>query len=200
MIDFSIFNKFLKIYSYVTLDWLIFIHKNSIVKSYKKGEIIVAPHNNDTNIYLLVKGYARTFVIHKNEDKTIFIAGEFDNIMFHEPILMKKTSPSGLEALTDCKIYIIPYSLMEKYEAKNVTNSGIVNKWLKETIIFLVERQNSLLLLNAEERYMYFQANWPDLSQIIPLKYIASSLNMSPECLSRVRNNLAKNKPKKDSS
>lgn len=200
MVDFSIFNKILKIYSFVTIDWLVYCHKNAIIKSYKKGDIIVDPNNKDTNIYFIAKGIARTFVIHKNEDKTIFIAGEFDNIMFHESILMKKASPSGLEAITDCTLHIIPYNLLEKYEAKNVTNSTIVNRWLKETMICLVERQNSLLLLDAEERYLQFQANFPDWSQTIPLKYVASYLNMSPECLSRVRNKLTKNKPQLDSN
>ena len=44
----------------------------------------------------------------------------------------------------------------------------------------------------AEERYRQFRAAYPDLEQLVPQKYIASYLGITPEFLSKIRRRLAK--------
>lgn len=44
----------------------------------------------------------------------------------------------------------------------------------------------------AEERYRQFRATYPDLEQLVPQKYIASYLGITPEFLSKIRRRLAK--------
>lgn len=44
----------------------------------------------------------------------------------------------------------------------------------------------------AEERYVQFREKYPHLEQMVPQKYIASYLGVTPEFLSKVRRRLAK--------
>lgn len=44
----------------------------------------------------------------------------------------------------------------------------------------------------AEERYRQFRKTYPDLEQLVPQKYIASYLGITPEFLSKIRRRLAK--------
>jgi hypothetical protein len=52
------------------------------------------------------------------------------------------------------------------------------------------ERLKSLLSESATERYINLLNTYPEYVQNIPLKYLASYLNIKPESLSRVRKKL----------
>ena len=43
----------------------------------------------------------------------------------------------------------------------------------------------------AEERYLYFREKYPTVEQLVPQKYIASYLGITPEFLSKIRRRLA---------
>lgn len=197
MYDITLIDKILSTYKYFNLDWLIFCYKNSKIQLFKKGELILSPGHTDRNVYFIISGLLRSFTIHKGEDKTLWFGSEFDNMIFHEPVLLNEPSIGGLEALEDSTLCIIPYGLMEKFELKNVQNATVANKWLKDFVIMVIERKYSLLLLDAEERYLLFQEMYPVWSESIPLKYIASYLGITQETLSRIRNNISKKKPAK---
>ncbi len=54
------------------------------------------------------------------------------------------------------------------------------------------QRTFSLITKTAEERYLEFIEEYPNLLQRIPLKYLASYLGVTPVSLSRIRNKVAK--------
>ena len=54
--------------------------------------------------------------------------------------------------------------------------------------------QNRIIMLmssNAKERYEHFITTYPNVTQRVPLKMIASYLGITPEALSRVRHQLS---------
>jgi hypothetical protein len=56
-------------------------------------------------------------------------------------------------------------------------------------------REASLILDDAETRYLSFLRDFPNLEGRLKLHHIASHLGMSPVSLSRVRKKLGKNHP-----
>jgi CRP-like cAMP-binding protein len=48
-----------------------------------------------------------------------------------------------------------------------------------------------MLSATAEERYRYFLEQYPDLTKRVPQWMIASYLGITPESLSRIRNNMS---------
>ena len=59
--------------------------------------------------------------------------------------------------------------------------------------LFLIKssREMSLLNLNAKERYEELFLERPQLIKEIPLKYIASYIGITPQALSRIRNQIS---------
>jgi CRP-like cAMP-binding protein len=54
-------------------------------------------------------------------------------------------------------------------------------------LVGMIEREAELLTFTPEQRYRRLMNRSPHLFQIIPRKYIASYLRMSPETLSRIK-------------
>jgi ribosomal protein L10 len=57
------------------------------------------------------------------------------------------------------------------------------------------EQKNEALAivnLTAKERYVKFVHQYPSLIQNVPLQYIASLLGVTPQSLSRIRNEISK--------
>src|SRR5258708_260962 len=70
----------------------------------------------------------------------------------------------------------------------------------QNAFIFLQKRIESTLGLSAEEKYNYLLKEYPDIVTRVPLHLIAHFLGVTPESLSRIRNQLSQQIPKKKSS
>ena len=58
---------------------------------------------------------------------------------------------------------------------------------LERVLVGRIEREIDLLLPEPERRLARLMARSPHIFQLVPKKYIASSLRMTPETLSRLR-------------
>jgi CRP-like cAMP-binding protein len=70
--------------------------------------------------------------------------------------------------------------------------SLFTEKSLQRSIYYLQRRINSLLAMTAKERYLEFIKLYPNLLLRVPQWMIASYLGITPESLSRVRREIAK--------
>jgi hypothetical protein len=57
----------------------------------------------------------------------------------------------------------------------------------EEALVGKIEREVELLTFTPEERYNRLLKRSPHIFQLIPKKYIASYLRMTPETMSRIR-------------
>ncbi len=104
----------------------------------------------------------------------------------------KEASLLNIDALEDTMVLQINY--------ENLT--GLFDKAPKFNRIFRVLIENSHIALqnrllqnissSAEERYLSFLRTYPNLANRIPQTQIAAYLGITPEFVSRIRNNLAK--------
>ncbi len=99
---------------------------------------------------------------------------------------------SSIEALTDAKVYVLSFE-----DARRLIMTN--DEWARWTAIhlldglFVLERRNTFLRHgDALRRYCNFvRMRTANTSNKIPLKYIASYLNMTPPTLSRIRSKVA---------
>ena len=103
-----------------------------------------------------------------------------------------KASAYSTRALTSCELLLLPKIRMDEL----LDRYPVFEKYFR--IIFqnsLVTHQNRLIqafTLTANDRYLNFQKQYPQLEQFVPLKYIASYLGITPEFLSKIRRKRAK--------
>lgn len=157
-------------------------------EEFKKGQNIVSKDIPCTKLYFIIEGVARHHILDENnlEITTWFnssgsLATDFAGFTIGEP------QPFVIQALTPVEAISITNAALQKLYNKSQTwerMGRLINQYY---LIELIKRNNGMLNKTARERYEEFLALHRPLFNIVPLKYIASYLNISMETLSRLR-------------
>jgi CRP-like cAMP-binding protein len=163
------------------------VFEKATFKEYNKGDLIISEGKVENYLYFVVEGMARTF-FYKEEKETsldFFFAGGF--FSSYESFLERKPSRLNIEALTPLITMRMNYNALQELYVKNPKLQQIGRIITEELFRRLSERVQDLLSLSASERYQKLLEAQPEYVQHIPLKYLASYLNVTPESLSRIR-------------
>lgn len=128
----------------------------------------------------------------RGDDVTKYFVRE--NQFFADIISYYSSQPAidAIQAVTPCKIYWIYFSAFEKLYDQ-IPNLNIFFKSISETTLLNKLKDNDFLNFgNAKTKYCEFVKRYPVLAQQVPQQYIASYLKITPQSLSRIRNELAK--------
>ncbi|MBN8572491.1 MAG: Crp/Fnr family transcriptional regulator [Candidatus Kapabacteria bacterium] len=163
-----------------------YIHEENI----EKGKAFVTKEIPCTKLYFIVDGIARHYLLDQNNDEitTWFnlpgsLATDFAGFTINEP------QPFVIQAITPITALSISNIALEQlYQADHIWErlGRLINQYY---LIELIKRNNGMLKKNARERYEEFCTQYIALFNSVPLKYIASYLNITLETLSRLRSN-----------
>lgn len=166
---------------------LTFITSNSYPINLKGGEYLVKPGYNDDQLFLLKKGVVRGFMRDGKKEITTWIneenevVGSIRNLGLHLPAM------EHIQAIDNCTLTGIPYSAIE-YLYENYSSTNRIGRIILEDSYRAAEERAYLCrLTSAERRYRRFTETNASLFNRIPLKFIASYLNMNLETLCRIR-------------
>lgn len=161
----------------------------------KKGEILLRNGQIAREIHFICKGALRAYITDKEGNtynKNIFLEEYFAGSK--ASLLQQTPSDFTIETLEDCVLIAINY---KKYRTYIDNNDDLKNYYIayleKNWVIEKEQREISLVMENATERYLSLLAKHPDISHRIPLLHIASHLGITPTQLSRIRKSLDKN-------
>jgi len=157
-------------------------------KCISKSKLILVPNTNTTKAYFLISGTIRHYT---KQDSKQFTKNLIRGPRFMLPSLtsffLGTQSKIYCQALTDLKViewsredllrFSDEHPKMYKFFLRAVVRA-FHTKELKEI---------AFIQLNAEQRYLQFLNDFPNLINEIPIQYIASYLGIRPETLSRIR-------------
>lgn len=157
-------------------------------KILKSKENLLEFNQQDSNLYFVLNGCVRLFVVDNNGAEINLGFGYEDSfVTCFQTFITGKPSLLSIEAIMDTEVVCIS---KKDLTALMHTNHEIA-KWyqsmLEITLSGHIQRQVELLTLSPSERYSVFIKRSGHLINRIPLKYIASYLMMQPETLSRIR-------------
>jgi len=163
-------------------------------QSVKKGELLLRNGEVAEEIYFICKGALRAFITDatgNTYNKNIFMEGDFAGSK--ASLLQQTSSNFEIEALEDSILISINYKkykelIFQKDDLKNFYISYLEKHWVIEK----EQREISLVMENATERYLLLLSKHPDISERIALHHIASHLGITPTQLSRIRKALEK--------
>ncbi|MCP5062668.1 MAG: Crp/Fnr family transcriptional regulator [Ignavibacteriae bacterium] len=162
----------------------------------KKGEYFVEEGSRSSEVAFIIEGVIRAFYRTSEGveyNKTFFIENSFAVSL--SAVLQKIESHLCFQTLTDCKLLVADYPKIENLFTKHRSIETIVRIILQnDWVIKKEQRELRFVLNNAEERYLYFQQEYPGLENRIPQYQIASHLGITPIQLSRIRANLSNTK------
>lgn len=161
------------------------LNKNEIL--WKEGDIC-------NHLVFLKSGSVYCF--HYKDGKEMVTNLYFENAIFYDDYSFIKQEPCLLTyiALETTELIVVPrialYEMFDKYKSFERLGRMMVER--QHTIS--IKEQLNLNGNKSEDKYLSLVASQPNLIQRIPLKIIASYLNITPEHLSRIRKNLTSSK------
>ncbi|MFT4611695.1 MAG: CRP-like cAMP-binding protein [Glaciecola sp.] len=169
-------------------DWQCFTSK-LLRRDIPKKTIFLKLNAIEDHISFIESGVVRLFIPKEDSEKEITFGFSFKNqfVSAYDSFLTQTPSAYQLQALTNTTILSISYKdLQEVYETTQIGN--FIGRLTAERLFLLKsKREQNLLNLSAEERYLKLFKERPELLKVIPLKYISSYIGVTPQALSRIR-------------
>jgi len=153
---------------------------------FKKGEILQHTGELNSKVYFVMKGLLRSYSIDKKGKEHIFMFAPEGWIMGDAT---SADTPTELliDALEETECVV-----REKNPKRDGTPNGF--EALAKRMLVLQRRLLMMMSVSAIDRYEHFEKTYPDLVQRVPQKMIAAYLGITPEALSKIRGERAKNK------
>lgn len=158
-------------------------------KEIKKKELLAEPGRPIKTSYFLAKGIVRHYVVDENENEFTknFMASPNFLVSSIPDFFLQTKASIHCEALSDL--------LVVEWSYKDLINFAeghpkFFHFLLKCVVIAYKQKETkevSMLQLDAKHRYDQFVESFPKIAFDVPLRYIASYLNIRPETLSRIR-------------
>ena len=150
------------------------IDKDATIVTFGKGCRIINVDEEVNSFYFIIYGLVRGFYINEEGEEATKCFSSENNFFGSECFRTKGKSTFFIESIEECKCVKLPYSLInEVMNIDKMLSTYINNLYLRE-VGKLENRAKDLLLLSAEERYISFCREYPNLQKRLPLKYIAS--------------------------
>ncbi len=134
----------------------------------------------------------RQFIPKEDSAKEITFGFSFKDqfISAYDSFLTQKPSAYQLQALMETHILSITYDDLQAVYTKTQIGNLIGRLTAERLFPSKSKREQDLLNLTAEERYLKLFKERPELLQVIPLKYISSYIGVTAQALSRIRKRL----------
>lgn len=141
-----------------------------------------------------ISGLLRLFYIDNNgvEITKHFVLENSMAISF-SAFMLREESKFYIQAMEDTKLLVIDHMTYSEFLDNHVCWQIVVRKLAVMLYVLKEKREAELLLNTAQERYLQFLEDFPDIEDRINQYQIASYLGITPESLSRIRANLKYN-------
>ncbi len=150
----------------------------------KKGRILQYKGDLNSSVYKVESGLLRSYTIDEKGKEHIFMFAP-EGWIIADMVGSDVGCELFIDALEDCVIKVADKS----YKEQKPQIEALVNR-----ITVLQQRVIMLMSHSAIERYEHFVETYPDLTQRIPQKLIASYLGITPEALSKVKGDKVRSK------
>lgn len=163
------------------------VMKKAEVMTLKRGQLLFSSGEQCGKVFILVKGWLRGYLVNEEgqeiNDRFFWRPGDFivGSARFGAP------AEIDVLAMGLCQVVALPVSLVQKL----VTSKQEAMMLYNEKLIEAMERHYHEKVVfhygSAEQRYYCMVSLYPEWNDLIPDKYIASYLRMTPVTLSRLR-------------
>ncbi len=154
----------------------------------KRNEILLEKGKISQHLYFVVKGCLRIFLTDDDgQEATRFLVFEGSFGTAFPSFTLQQPSSASIQSIEPSELLVINYS---DYQLLLETVPGwerMTRLSLQQDYIDAIMRIESLITLDAKERYNILLKKNPRLIQRLPNKFVADYLGISQETLSRLK-------------
>ncbi len=153
-----------------------------------KGEYLIREGGICKEVVFIRSGILRSFFTKPNGEEVTYCLTFGNNLMTALSSLIEgKPTHENIQSLTAMEIEIIKKDDLNNLVENNFGWMKVFKILVEQQYVELENRMLSLQILDAKERYEKLLTERSDLIEHIPLKHLASFLNITPRHLSRLR-------------
>lgn len=165
--------------------------EKSEYRKLKKNEILIEAGSNKVHLTFVISGCLMTYFNVKKDQSHVL---QFGTSMWWtgdlEAFSKGSNSFYSIKTITESEVYLVDLELFENTLKKNPKFERYFRMIFQNALISHQRRIVRNISYSAEERYLEFIKIFPKLELIVPQKHIASYLGITPEFLSKMRNDL----------
>lgn len=182
----ALYNSINHISPLLEIEWEDFKSKWKPV-SLNRNEFLTQAGQVEKYFYFVEEGVIRAYILKDGNEISIGFSYDNDYSGAYDSFLDQKPSDIYLQALTKCSILRISFDdLTEMFDShKGIERWGRI--FNSKILIDMARRQIEVRAFSAEERFDRLHNDSPHIFQLVPQKYLASYLGMTPETFSRLR-------------
>lgn len=153
----------------------------------KRNDFLVKKGEVEANLFYVVDGCMRIYFPHREDEVCVGFAYDDSLICSYPSFIQQRPSEYAIQALRTTRVVAIRRSDFYKIFDKHPMIERAWRMLEEHALVGKIDREAELLTFTPEERFQRLVKRSPHLLRIVPKKYIASYLRMSPETLSRIK-------------
>ncbi|MFT5071765.1 MAG: CRP-like cAMP-binding protein [Chitinophagales bacterium] len=163
-------------------------------KVYKKGEVLQTEGKSNAQAFYVKSGLLRTYTIDEKGKEHVFmfapegwIIADLESFEFNQPAKLFIDCMENSEVVIFERTLLGNLNLNKQQLSKNI-------QLLSRRVAVLQRRVIMLMSATAKQRYEFFIETYPELTNRVSQRMIASFVGITPEALSKIRGEIAKSK------
>lgn len=167
------------------------LHQYGVKQTLKAHEVLIPANQECNHIYYVIKGgFLRCFY----NDKSDVLRTISFHLPTHRPLMTvnenyfaNKPSSYEIRAFQSSEVLSFKKELVNEMSQKNQMIQDFRNDRIMKTLIYENEIKARLISYSSKELYEYLCEEHPEIIKNVPSKYIAEFMSISPEWLSKIR-------------
>lgn len=155
-----------------------------------KGQVLLFPGEVCKYVYFIQNGFIR---LHQHVDEvehTIAFAGELEFITSLGSFFSQRKGQEGLICEKKAIVFRISYHDWLALEDLSDVFLQLTKNILQEYLLLFNEERNIFRVSNATQKYLYLCKRYPQLSNMVSQKHVASYLGITEQSMSLIRKSL----------
>jgi CRP-like cAMP-binding protein len=158
------------------------------VADFKKGDLLTGQGEHDMNQYFVLDGILKR-VVSNQEGKEMILrfSAEDDMETSYAAWRLRTPTPYAIRAVTKGRVAMLPMEAWVDFLDSQPIIKGDFEYEVMHLMSEVMAHTITLHLLDAQGRVQRFLRKHPELYERVPMKELASHLNLSAETLSRLK-------------
>ena len=160
-------------------------------QKYKNKDIILESGDKKKKVFLVLRGVVRGYVVDQTgEEKTILLRSQGIFVGDADGLFADIPQKLTIESVGSAAVLMFSFEEFESLALKHESILKLYLNSLKEAILRLTYRVQSMVVLSNEERYLDLLEKNPAFLKDTYDKYVANFLGITPVSLSRIKKRL----------